>query len=1055
MSSSGKRVRTTVARQRSVLLRSLSASLAVTMMAGAALLAASVGTATVANADTAPPSSLSCNTSSNSTSFQTTWSDTNTFSLTPASVAAGDTVTATWTSATGLNNGSPTTLTMGSVQFQAVVALSGAMTGDVLAVTTHDTYPAADKDSGAPLGAISATTTFTASGSGALTGTVLETIFNASTLDTYCSPFVGSQVSAGPPATYVGNYPATTDPAPTYLAGYTPAIQSPATPTGHPGQTSFGDILIGASDTTVAVASVTVGAPQHPAPPSGVSGVGGDKNVKVSWVAPDTGGSPITGYTVTSDPDGKTCTSTSDLFCTVSDLTNGTPYTFTVIATNAIGDSDPSDASADVTPSAPTAPAPPSGVSGVGGDKSVKVSWVAPDTGGSPITGYAVTSDPDAQTCMTDGDLSCTVTGLTDGTPYTFTVTATNAIGTSEPSDASADVTPSAPTVPAAPSGVAGAPGDSQVTVSWVAPDTGGSPITGYTVTSDPDAQTCMTDGDLSCTVTGLTNGTPYTFTVTATNNVGTSDPSDPSDAVTPSATTPPITPPASLSCNTSNNTAAFNTAYDDTMTFTLSPAAVTAGDDVTATYTGSTGLGNGSPVTLDKGTVQVQVVAALSGAMTGNVVAVTTPNTYPTADKASGDPLGAYSASTTFTAKGSGDLTATVSELIYKGGASSLDTYCSPTATPPGNYPVAADPTITSTLLSCYLPDWQTGGYDNGQVSGTATTFASETINVTGSSATPTSTACPTPSSSPSSSPTNSTTAPPISANVPSTVTKQVSNVYCQIFTSSNGLLWNGPAAPGTAGSDSVAAPKFTVSLTPQVPKPGQKVTITVYYNVGNGAGPFDIPNGGIKLRGVIQLSGSLTNQVIVTSAALPAFAGSTTNPNSRVPAEKMAGSFTMPTASNAVVYASLLTIADDDGNSKNIGNTNADPTKGDTFNWPKVTDLYDVVCNKNLKAKSNPLTPTSGLTAADALVQPLAVSAGTIPAAAIGVTAGVPYTGTVAPPATVSSTTDVSGDTLPHTGASGVVGAGVVAAIVIQLGLILYVRSVRAVPVRRPSHA
>ena len=191
------------------------------------------------------------------------------------------------------------------------------------------------------------------------------------------------------------------------------------------------------------------------------------------------------------------------------------------------------------------------------GSTSASVSWTAP-AGGATVTGYRITPyvGSTAQTAKTitgsPPATSTTVTGLTSGTTYTFSVEALNASGAGPASAASNAVTPQAAVVPTAPTGVSAQPASSQARVTWTLPSSDGdSPITGQTVTPyiGAAAQTPVPVGAsaTSATVTGLTNGTAYTFRVTATNAVGTGPASTASTAVTPRATILDFAAPATV----------------------------------------------------------------------------------------------------------------------------------------------------------------------------------------------------------------------------------------------------------------------------------------------------------------------------------------------------------------------------------------------------------------------------------------------------------------------------------------------------------------------------
>ena len=299
---------------------------------------------------------------------------------------------------------------------------------------------------------------------------------------------------------------------------------------------------------------LTLGAPMVPAWPSGVTGVSGNASVTLSWSPPgNNGGSGVTGYVVTPYLNGVPLAPQTFLSIattqTVVGLAIGTAYTFTVQARNAVG-TGPASA-----PSAPVStfglPGAPAGVSALAGNKSAAVSWTPPaSNGGSPITGYTVTSSPGGITATAGGTAtSAVVSGLTNGTSYTFTVKATSVIGTGPASAPSAPVVPRA--VPGSPTAVTAAPGNGSAAVSWNAPgDSGGSPITGYRVSwavngVEQSAQTFMSAATTQ-TITGLANGTAYTFRVAGINAVGAGLASAPSAPVIPGE--PVFTPALSRS---------------------------------------------------------------------------------------------------------------------------------------------------------------------------------------------------------------------------------------------------------------------------------------------------------------------------------------------------------------------------------------------------------------------------------------------------------------------------------------------------------------------------
>ncbi len=187
---------------------------------------------------------------------------------------------------------------------------------------------------------------------------------------------------------------------------------------------------------------------------------------------------------------------------------------------------------------AATVPSAPQTVSVTSGDASLAVEWLAPSSDGSdestsvPVLSYTAYASDGTSTFSCTTTLSvptCTISGLTNGTSYAVTVTATNDLGEGTASSP-VNATPAVPNTspPTSPRNVTVTSGDGQLFISWLAPaDKGGDTSISYYVTANDGTSlsACSVTTDLTCTITELTNGVTYSVAATASSNFGTSDP--------------------------------------------------------------------------------------------------------------------------------------------------------------------------------------------------------------------------------------------------------------------------------------------------------------------------------------------------------------------------------------------------------------------------------------------------------------------------------------------------------------------------------------------------
>lgn len=155
------------------------------------------------------------------------------------------------------------------------------------------------------------------------------------------------------------------------------------------------------------------------------------------------------------------------------------------------------------------------------------------DNGGSTVTGATATGSlGDNGTSAGSSPITVTVASGNRGVNQTWTVTQSNIVGTGSASGPTSAIQVTSP--PGVPTIGSASAGNASATVSFTPGITGGLSIT-YVATSTPGSFT-GSGSSSPVTVSGLSNGTSYTFTVHATNTDGTSAESGPTGSVTPSA---------------------------------------------------------------------------------------------------------------------------------------------------------------------------------------------------------------------------------------------------------------------------------------------------------------------------------------------------------------------------------------------------------------------------------------------------------------------------------------------------------------------------------------
>ena len=253
--------------------------------------------------------------------------------------------------------------------------------------------------------------------------------------------------------------------------------------------------------------------------------VPGDKTLSVDFSTPYNGGNDITSYKVYRN--GNLIATLSDLplanlyLDNDANLVIGNSYSYTVSATNDAGEGNQSEPSEQIVDGKAFAP---TNFVATRGDSLASLSWTAADPNGGSIVNHIIyyrqVSAPSYNSEPTNSpDTSYSLVGLTNGTSYNVYVVAVDQLGESYSSSVQT-VTPLA--VPRSPI-ITGIIADlNSITITFTAPDNGGSPITNYEYQMNNQTNWISANKTSSpIIITGILNDTTYSFIIRAINLVG------------------------------------------------------------------------------------------------------------------------------------------------------------------------------------------------------------------------------------------------------------------------------------------------------------------------------------------------------------------------------------------------------------------------------------------------------------------------------------------------------------------------------------------------------